>query len=414
MNVRLKYGWLAFRRVHGQTRSLLAVLCLALGIATLMQVLAVAAGARVQIQEIVADGGSRTLTINPGNVTALPNRGSGVSMAETLLPADYELLIAAALPLRHSAPVSSDGRLVEYRELSLAATITGTQPGYFGLQHYRVAQGRLLEKADDERFARVAVLGARTAMQLFGADQEGALTPEAVVGQRILISRMPFTVVGILAARGSGQTGISQDDGVYIPLNTALRRVFNVDYLNSILLEVADIDTLVPVRERVNSLLRDSHGFAAGEEADFALLDATRVLAAAERNRQFAGVFFQGFAVLTLGMAGAGIFAVNQLNVKERASEFGLRRAVGATVRGIALLVLGETLVLGLAGGVLGVLLGLAARYGLVMLTDWVLTLDGLILAQALGAALTLSMLAALIPAWSAAARHPLAALNRL
>lgn len=414
MNVRLKYGWLAFRRVHGQTRSLLAVFCLALGIATLMQVLAVAAGARARMEEIVADSGSRTLTINPGNVTALPNRGSGVSMAQTLLPDDYAALTRAALPLRHSAAISSGPRLVEYRELAAMATITGTQPGYFALQHYQMAQGRLLEEADDEHFARVAVLGARTATRLFGADQEAVLTPEAAVGQTILIGRMPFTVVGILAARGSGQTGISQDEGVYIPLNTALRRVFNVDYLNTILLEVADSAALAPVRKRADSLLRDAHGLAAAEEADFTLLDATRALEAASRNRQFAGIFFQGFAALTLGMAGAGIFAVNQLNVKERAGEFGLRRAVGATFRSIVFLVLGETLVLGLGGGLLGVVLGLAVRYLLGALTDWALALDGLILAQALGAALILSMLAALIPAWSAAARHPLAGLNRL
>jgi putative ABC transport system permease protein len=412
LSVYWRYHWRAFRRVHGQTRSLLAVLCLAIGIVTLTQVLALGAGTAARMEELLSDAGTRTLTINPGNVVALPNRGGGIALAETLTLDDYRLLANEDVPAL--VAVSSGGRMVEYRELAVAATITGTQPAYFSLRRYRAAVGRLLEDADDANLARVVVLGARAAEQLFGGSQERVLTPDAALGQTILVGRMPFEVVGILESRGNSMNGIAQDDGVYVPLSTALRRLFNADYLNNILIDAGDVAALPALRRRVDALLRDSHAIAAGTEPDYLLLDATRALAATTRGQDFAKVFFRGFALLTLGMAGAGIFAVNQLNIRERAAEFGLRRAVGARRSDIAGLVLGETLLLGLAGGVLGVVVGLVVLAGLRILTEWALTADMQIITQALGAALILSMLAALLPAWGAAARNPLAALNRL
>jgi ABC-type antimicrobial peptide transport system permease subunit len=412
LNVRWRYRWHAFRRVHGQARSLLAVACLAIGIVTLTQVLALGAGTRAQMAAILADAGTRTLTINAGTVRGLPNRGSLETTAETLTLDDYRLLAAAPLPVTALAAISANARRVEYRELAIGATITGTQPAWFAIQHYRAEHGRLLEDADDATFARVAVLGARSAEQLFGANQESVLAPEAALGNTILIGSMPFTVVGILAARGSNQAGLSQDEGVYVPLSTALRRVFNVDYLNNIVVEVAEVALLPTVRQQAEVLLRANHGLAPDAVADFTLLDATRAVAAAARSQQFANVFFRGLALLMLGMAGAGIFAVNHLNVKERAGEFGLRRAVGARQGDIARLVLGETLLLGLAGGLAGSVVGLGLLYALRALTAWNLVPDAIIPAQALGAALILSMLAALVPAWNAAARPPVLALK--
>jgi len=153
---------------------------------------------------------------------------------------------------------------------------------------------------------------------------------------------------------------------------------------------------------------------APAAEPDYRLLDASLALAAAERNQGFARLFFRGIAVLTLGMAAVGIFAVNHLNVKERSAEFGLRRAVGARRGSIARLVLSETLLLGPGGAVAVIGVGLVLLHVLRMLTAWTPSLEALALAQALGAALILSMLAALIPAWNAALVHPVAALNRL
>src|SRR5690606_33029211 len=244
LSLRWQYRWRAFCRVHRQARSLLAVACLAVGIVTLLLVLALEAGARAQIAAILADTGTRTLTINPGEFALLPNRGSGVALATTLTLADYELLATSALPAARIAAVSSGARAIEYRELAVAASVTGTQPEYFALRRFEAALGRVLDAADLAASARVAVLGARVAEQLFGRDQEAVLTPEAALGRTILIGRMPFEVVGVLAARGSGQTGLSQDDGVYVPLSTALRRVFNVDYLNSIFVEALDVADL--------------------------------------------------------------------------------------------------------------------------------------------------------------------------
>jgi putative ABC transport system permease protein len=413
-SARWRYRWHAFHRVHAQTRSLLAVLCLAVGIVTLIQVLALGAGTEARMEELLSDSGTRTLTISPGNVAALPNRGGGIALAETLTLDDYRLLAREAAPAVSLVAVSTGARIVEYRELSVAATVTGTQPAYFALRRYVAASGRLLDDADEAALARVVVLGAHAAEQLFGASQEVVLAANAALGQTILIGRMPFEVVGILAARGNSMAGIAQDDGIYVPISTALRRLFNADYLNNILIDAGGVAALPALRTRVDGVLRTSHRLEPGTDPDYLMLDATRALAATARGQDFANLFFRGFALLTLGMAGAGIFAVNHLNIRERAAEFGLRRAVGARRGDIAGLVLGETLLLGLAGGLLGIVTGFAVLAGLRAVTDWALAADPQIVTQALGAALILSMLAAVLPAWGAAARNPLAALNRI
>lgn len=393
---------------------MLATLCLGISIATLMQVLALAAGTRQQMLEILADTGNRNLTINAGTVTALPNRGSGISMATTLRMADYQAIANLDLPLARMAPLISGTLPVRFRELDMAAAVTGTTPEYLRLRRLTLAQGRLPDALDDARLAKVAVVGAQVADMLFSADQEQVVVPGQALGQTILIGTLPFEVVGVLRARGSGQTGIAQDDAIYIPLNTALSKVFNASWLNSIVVEAVDLDALAGLRNRVTDQLRLSHALDAREEDDFTILDASQALAAANRGQQFAMIFFQGFALLTLAMAGAGIFAVNWLNVKERDSEFGLRKAVGATATGIAALVLGETLLLGLAGGVGGLLLGLLVMQGLALLTSWALLADAMVFGQTFAAALAVSVFAALLPAWFAATRQPLAALGRL
>jgi putative ABC transport system permease protein len=413
MMFRLQYLCRSFLRMHMQMKSLLAVLCLCISIATLMQVLALSAGIRQQMLEILADTGNRNLTITAGTVDALPGRGSGVSIARTLRMTDFQTLADASLPLANMAPVSSATLAVRFREMAVQTNIAGTYPSYFDLRHYQIERGRFLDQMDNSHLSRVAVLGARVAATLFSVDQEQVAVPGEGLGQTILIGNMPFTVVGILRPRGSGQTGISQDDVIYIPLNTALRRAFNVQHLNSIVVEVDDIGAMGSLRNGLTSLLLGTNEHGAPEQMDFSILDASQALAAAIRNQQVAASFFRVIAVLTLGMATAGIFAVNYLNVKERDGEFGLRKATGATRSGIALLVLGEMFLLGMAGGAGGVVLGLLFMAGLTALTEWILLVDAAVLLQVLAAAILASMMSALVPAWMAASKDPLVALNQ-
>lgn len=143
------------------------------------------------------------------------------------------------------------------------------------------------------------------------------------------------------------------------------------------------------------------------------MLDATAALAAAARSQTLSSGFFRGLALLLLGLAGTGLFALNHLGVKTREHEFGLRRALGATRMNILLLVMIETLALGMGAALFGTLLGFAACAALTSATGWAMRVDGWIIAQVALAAVTMSLLASLLPALQAALRNPAQALNR-
>jgi putative ABC transport system permease protein len=414
MTFRQRYRWQAFMRMHTQAKSALALLCLAFSLAALMLVLALQAGTRAQMASIMEDTGSRNLTVTAGTVRALPNRGAGLSGATSLSPQDYAALrLQAQQRSQRAAALRSAMRMVEYRELAMGANVIGTEPLYFALQHFQLAQGRLFDALDDTLSANVAVLGAEVAEQLFGSGQERVLAPAASIGQHIRVAGVPFEVIGVLQARGSGVTGMSQDDGVYLPLSTAMHQVFDTDYLNGIVLEAAGLAVIPGLRDQLTALLRQRHGVPETEEADFTLLDASNALAASQRNQAFAASFFRGLAVLMLTLSGAGLFAVNHLGVKARGHEFGLRRAVGATRANILTLVLGETLLLGSGGGILGLLLGYGVFAALTLWTAWALRVDGWIIVQVALAALMMSVVASLLPALQAALRNPVQALNQ-
>ncbi|MES2606687.1 MAG: ABC transporter permease, partial [Pseudomonadota bacterium] len=238
MSFKLHYLLRGFARTLNQSRTLMAVLALAVAIATLMQVYALRAGATGQLQALLADTGANVVTVAAETRTALPGRSNYSAMADSLRAGDVQAMEAVAgSRLVRVAPVASGSRKVEFREAVAAVTVTGTQPAYFALRRFAVAQGRLLQALDEEQSDTVAVLGAQVATALFGEEQEQVLAESERVGSTIAIGGIPFTVIGILQARGTGQAG-SQDDGIYIPLSTAQRRLLNVDYYNSVMLEM--------------------------------------------------------------------------------------------------------------------------------------------------------------------------------
>jgi len=378
-----------------------------------MQVLAFESGVALRLRDIMADAGNRNLSIRAAMVQGLPNRGGRLTTAESLTLADFDAIASAGLPIVRMAPVRSASRRVEFLAMNLSADIHGTRADYLSVLGHVLAQGRYIDSVDEQSSARVAVLGARVAQELFGERQGTVLDPADITEQTILISGIPFRVIGVLNPKGSGPTGIPQDDGIYIPLQTLQRRVVESQHLSAILLELPDLEVLSIVREGVNALLLDSQRIRPGRNADFELLQSTLALDFMRGNSGLVSVFFRNFSWLLLSLSGAGIFALNLMNAKERDSEFGLRKAVGARNSDILALILTESLLLGLLGGSLGLLSGTLVTRLARRLFDWTMQVDYLVLSQALGTALVLSLLASTVPAWQAAHRHPLHSLNR-
>lgn len=396
-----------------QLRNILAMLCLAISICTYMQILALEAGIAARFARILADSGTNTLTINAGTFSVLPSRGGGEAPATTLKPKDLTMLVRENAQLRGAAPVVTTMRLLEFRELSMVGSVTGTTAAYQRLMQFYVRQGRFIDEFDNSGLRKVAVIGSTVAERLFGTAQERVLDTGEVVGSTIRIGNVPFEVVGVLQAKGSSQAGMDQDNIVIVPFATANRKLLNRDFLDSIVLEVDPEADRSELARALSKQLRLSHGLDGDKDNDFVLLDAMAGLEALDFSTEFSRRLFRWFAALTGMIALVGIIGVNWLNVRERQGEIGLRKAVGALRRDIMAMIVAENLAGGVLAGLAGLLLGAGMFFLLGLLTQWPLAIDPAVLGKPFAVALSLSCLAALVPAWRAARLPPVEALNR-
>jgi putative ABC transport system permease protein len=223
----------------------------------------------------------------------------------------------------------------------------GCEPDYFAIKDWTVASGVLFDSTQEHTAARVAVLGHTFAADLFGASSP--------VGQRMMINRVPFTVIGVLRERGQGLDVSNEDNQVYVPLRAAMRRLMNADYYSGILVEIDSLSSMDEAAERIRFCLGQSHRMQLDQRQDFQVQNQKTLfdtqMAASERL----GFFLRWVGASALLVSGLGIAAITWVAVRERTREIGTRRALGATSADIFLQIQFENGVLALSGGLLGV-----------------------------------------------------------
>jgi putative ABC transport system permease protein len=227
-------------------------------------------------------------------------------------------------------------------DLSKNAAVVGCEPDYFVIRNWPTAEGEPFDQGQERTASRVVLLGHTVARDLFGNGSP--------IGERVLINRIPFTVVGVLAERGQGLDVSNEDNQVYVPLSAALRRLMNVDYYSGLILEIESLGEMDEAAHQVRALLHELHHIQPIHRDDFeiqnqkTLLD-TQLVAASRLN-----FFLQWIGASALVVSGLGMLGITWIAVKERTREFGTRRALGATASDIFLQIVCESTVLALAG----------------------------------------------------------------
>jgi putative ABC transport system permease protein len=389
---------------RARLRSSLAVACGALGVAGVIVSVSFASGGRAQVLDQI-----RRMGTNIVMVTAQPNRARAGrartgSIVTTLRDADYAAL-RREVPdvVRSSALVSTSLRL-KAEGLSKVSPVVGCEPDYFAIKSWPLDRGEVFDAADLRRFARVALLGRTVASDLFGADSP--------LGQRLFINRVPFEVVGVLAERGQGLDVVNEDEQVYVPLTTAMRRLMSVEYFNAITFEIARWELMDRSAAAMAGQMRIRHRRAAREPEDFQVktqqeLVGTQLASSARLTFYVRWIGWSGLLVSDLG-----ILALAWIAVRDRTAEIGTRRALGATAwliffqfafEATTVAALGSTIGLGLAwfGSQLA-----AARGGVPFV------FDASSAAGALGSALVLNLVCSIWPASRAARLDPIASLR--
>jgi putative ABC transport system permease protein len=293
---------------------------------------------------------------------------------------------------------------VKYRDKSNAAAVFGAGHEWVDVRHEEIAYGSNITPEDEASLARVAVLGADARVQLFG--------DEDPLGKQIRIADVPFEVKGVLAARGVGPGGGTMDNFVLIPVTTASKRLFNRDYLTSMLIQIKDFKQAAKAIEDVTALLRERHVIVPPAQDDFRVTSpailATRM---AEMGSTLSKIL-TGVAIIATLIGGTVIMSLMLIAVSERRREIGVRRAVGASRRDIMLQFLVEAAVISAIGGLVGIIIGVGGTSIATMLTR----LPPSILWSAVAGAAALSVGVGLAfgmqPAWRASNVDPIQALR--
>jgi putative ABC transport system permease protein len=305
-----------------------------------------------------------------------------------------------------AAPARDRTMSVKYGRTASTTTVLGTTADWLAIRRFTLAVGRFFNAQEQAGHARVAVLGAEVRRNLF---------PDSVdpVGSTIRVGRVPFRVVGVLSEVGVSVTGAgSEDDRILVPLGTAMRRLFNTDYLTMIFVQAAADVSLDSVSADVAAVLRARHARPHDAQDGF-VIRSQRVLIETEIAAQTTfRRLITSLGLLALLVAGAGILSIMLLAVRERRSEIGLRVALGARRRDILTQFLAESLLLALAGCVCGLLIGVAGAFIVSATTSWSAPVSPIALAASIASAVVIGAAFGTLPAVRAARLDPVDALQ--
>jgi putative ABC transport system permease protein len=386
-------------------RTGLSLLAMAVGVATVIVMAAVGRGSEKKVLDGIRAMGTNLISVSAGRVTVIAGRARQSAIVTSLRPDDADAIRTGSADLIALAvPAQSRAMPVTFQDVSLKTTIVGTSAGILAVRNLRIDAGRIFDDEDERVSRRVAVVGQTVVRNFFGAENP--------VGQTLRIGKVPFEVIGTLAAAGVDLNGTDQDDQILVPLRTALRRVFNVIYISSIFVQVRAERQMSASAVRLREILRDRHHLRAGRDDDFTIQNQAELLRAQQETEQTFATLTLGVASLSLAVGGVGILAVMLLSVKERVREIGLRRALGARKNDILVQFLLEAMLLSVAGGAAGILMGVTATLAIARAAGWDAVLAGAPLLLASAASVATGVLFGTIPARKASLAHPAASLR--
>ena len=398
-------GWDAVR-TH-RLRSGLTMLGILIGIAAVILTVGLGEGAQNRVKSQINALGSNLLIVTPGSSTSSTGIRGGFGSASTLTVDDASALSSpiSTPDIQAVAPVTQRSESLTAGSANWTTTVVGTTQNWLSVRARSVTAGRFITTTDDATSAAVAVLAPTTAQELFGRFDP--------VGQSVTINGIPFQVVGVLNSAGSDASS-NLDDQVIVPLSTATNRVFGGatrTSVQSIYIQARSTSTLSAADQEATSALENQHHLGA-TDPDFTITAQQSLVNTATSVDRTLTVLLGGIAALSLLVGGIGVMNIMLVSVTERTREIGLRKALGATPAAIRRQFLVEASVLGLAGGVLGAVLGVTGAIVLPHFISNPISISPTASAAAIVVAVAIGVLFGVYPASRAARLAPIDALR--
>jgi putative ABC transport system permease protein len=403
---------IAFKALgRNKLRTALTMLGMIIGVAAVITMVALGTGAQTSIEAQIQSAGTNMIIVNAGNYSFGGVR-QGQGNASTLTPDDAAAISRVDGVQYTAAGVNTRGQLV-FGDQNWNTQVQGTDVDFPLIRSWPAAMGNFFTPQDVGTAAKVVVLGSTVRDQLFGPGADA-------VGQVIRISNSnaqgqasyPFTVVGVMISKGQSGVGQDQDDVVFVPYMTVMKKMRGITFIQQVTVSAVSANDTKTTADRIAALMRVRHKIQPGDPDDFMVRTMEDMAAVRVQATQTMTALLASIAGVSLLVGGIGIMNIMLVSVTERTREIGLRLAIGARGRDVLLQFLIEAVVLSLVGGAVGIALGFALSGGVTIWMQWPTTVSPSAVAIAFGFAGIIGVFFGFYPARKAAALDPIDALR--
>jgi putative ABC transport system permease protein len=399
---------LALRAILGnKLRAALTTLGIVIGVASVIAMMAVGAGAKLQLEEAFEAMGTNVLVVLSGS-SATGAVQLGFGSKATLTWDDLAAIRGVTDLVDAAAPMLRSSMTIVAADQNWTTTVTGTAPEYFSIRDWPMKLGSSFTQSDVDSAAKLVVLGQTVADKLFGANADP-------VGRAIRLRNMPFRVVGVAAKKGQSATGQDYDDAAFVPFTTFAQRVQGglAKFLQgTVLVRATSAENTSPAEREITAVLRDRHRIPPDRDDDFQIRNLTDIAGAQEEGTQTMTLLLASVAAISLVVGGIGIMNIMLVAVTERTREIGLRMAVGAAPEHILAQFLVEAVSLSLVGGLVGVGAGIGISRFIAAAFSWTTLIQPHVIAVAVGFSAAVGIVFGIYPAMKASKLDPIEALR--
>jgi len=389
--------------LKNKMRTFLTMLGIIIGVGAVIMMVAIGGGAKSEIESRIKNLGTNMIVITPGaSTTGGVNQGQAAFNSLTV--GDADAIRKQSFLIAHVSPVVMTRTQAIGGGSNWRTFILGVNADYPLIRDWSTESGVFFEDADVKSIKKVALLGKTVADALFPGQDP--------VGQQVQLRNVPFTVVGVLAKKGQTAEGNDQDDVILAPYTAVKSRLSGWSRIGQILVSTFSPGDIPAAQNEVRGILRDSHKLAANEPEDFTIRNQADLAETAQATTEVMTLLLSAIAGISLLVGGIGIMNIMLVSVTERTREIGLRLALGARGTDVMTQFLVESVVLCLAGGAIGVLVGFGGSTLLSTITGWSVKITPPVVVVALAFSGTVGIFFGFYPARRAAGLDPIEALR--